>query len=102
MNSTEQPTFGIHQPSFVVGIRASAGDLKSLEKLFENLPADTGVAFVIIQHLSPDFKSMMYELLAHDTKMEIQRVEHGMLIEEKCLPSAPKKRNSSSLEASCI
>ena len=92
MNSTEQPTFGIHQPSFVVGIRASAGDLKSLEKLFENLPADTGVAFVIIQHLSPDFKSMMYELLAHDTKMEIHRVEDGMLIEANHVYLLPPKK----------
>ncbi len=79
-------------PSFVVGIGASAGGLESLEKLFQNLPADTGMAFVIIQHLSPDFKSMMYELLARDTKMEIHRVEDGMQIEANHVYLLPPKK----------
>lgn len=78
--------------SFVVGIGASAGGLESLEKLFQNLPADTGMAFVIIQHLSPDFKSMMYELLARDTKMEIHRVEDGMSIEANHVYLLPPKK----------
>jgi two-component system CheB/CheR fusion protein len=79
-------------PSFVVGIGASAGGLESLEKLFQNLPADTGMAFVIIQHLSPDFKSMMYELLARDTKMQIHRVEDGMQIEANHVYLLPPKK----------
>lgn len=79
-------------PSFVVGIGASGGGLVSLEKLFRNLPADTGMAFVVIQHLSPDFKSMMYELLARDTKMEIHRVEDGMQIEANHIYLLPPKK----------
>ena len=66
---------------FVVGIGASAGELESLVKLFGNLPADTGMAFVVLQHLSPDFKSMMLELLRRDTAMTIHRVEDGMPLE---------------------
>ncbi len=79
-------------PTFVVGIGASAGGLESLEKLFQNLPADTGMAFVIIQHLSPDFKSMMYELLARDTKMQIHRVEDGMPIEANHVYLLPPRK----------
>ncbi|QDU80038.1 Autoinducer 2 sensor kinase/phosphatase LuxQ [Polystyrenella longa] len=70
-----------HVPCHVVGIGASAGGLEALEELFENLDADTGMAFIVIQHLSPDFKSHMDELLARRTKMRIQIVEDGVLAE---------------------
>ena len=49
---------------YVVAIGASAGGLDALEKLFATLPSDTGAAFVVIQHLSPDHKSMMDTLLS--------------------------------------
>ena len=48
---------------FVVGIGASAGGLRALEEFFEHMPTDSGAAFVVIQHLSPDFKSLMKKLL---------------------------------------
>jgi Chemotaxis response regulator containing a CheY-like receiver domain and a methylesterase domain len=51
----------------VVGIGASAGGLEALEALFENLAPNTGAAYVVITHLSPDFKSIMDELLARRT-----------------------------------
>ena len=51
----------------IVAIGASAGGLDSLEKLFTRLPTDTGMAFVVLQHLSPDFKSLMDELLSRRT-----------------------------------
>ena len=89
---TDKGASELRRPSFVVGIGASAGGLESLEKLFQNLPPDTGMAFVIIQHLSPDFKSMMYELLARDTKMEIHRVEDGMSIEADHIYLLPPKK----------
>lgn len=93
MNLPEQFSSGSRaSPSFVVGIGASAGGLESLEKLFQNLPADTGMAFVIIQHLSPDFKSMMYELLARDTKMDIHRAEDGMQLEANNVYLLPPKK----------
>jgi two-component system CheB/CheR fusion protein len=69
--------FGFH----VVAIGASAGGLESLERLFTHLPTDTGMAFVVLQHLSPDFKSLMDELLARRTSMPIRQAEHGMLVE---------------------
>ena len=65
----------------VVGIGASAGGLRSLETLFDHMPSDTGMAFVVIQHLSPDFKSLMDEILARHTDMTICIATHGMVIE---------------------
>ena len=66
-------------PDFhVVGIGASAGGLDPLEILFTHLPADTGMAFVVVQHLSPDFKSLMSELLSRRTSMPVRVAEHDM------------------------
>jgi two-component system CheB/CheR fusion protein len=65
----------------VVGIGASAGGLEPLERLFSRLPADTGMAFVVVQHLSRDFKSLMPELLSRRTTMPVQTAEHDMLVE---------------------
>ena len=47
----------LRTPSYIVGIGASAGGLEAIERFFDNVPQDTGMAFVIVQHLSPDFKS---------------------------------------------
>jgi two-component system CheB/CheR fusion protein len=65
----------------IVAIGASAGGLDSLERLFSNFPADTGMAFVVLQHLSPDFKSLMDELLSRRTEMRIRQAEHDMPVE---------------------
>mgnify|MGYP000453347743 CR=1 FL=1 len=65
----------------VVGIGASAGGLEPLQEFFKNMPKNSGVAFVVVQHLSPDYKSMMDELLGRYTHMEIHRVYDGMKIE---------------------
>ncbi len=62
----------------VVAVGASAGGLDALERFFGAIPADTGAAYVVIQHLSPDHKSMMDNLLARHTKMPVQVATHGM------------------------
>jgi two-component system CheB/CheR fusion protein len=68
------------KPAYIVGIGASAGGLKSLQQFFSNMQADSGIAFVIIQHLSPDYKSMMAELLAKNTEMPICRAEDNTVM----------------------
>jgi len=60
----------------IVGIGASAGGLEAIYEFFENLSTDTGFAFVIIQHLSPDFKSLMNELLPKHTNMPVEIIEN--------------------------
>jgi two-component system CheB/CheR fusion protein len=78
---------------FVVGIGASAGGLRALEEFFANMPADSGAAYVVVQHLSPDFKSLMKELLGRTTRMEIFRVEDGMEIKPNCVYLIPPGQN---------
>lgn len=63
---------------YVIAIGASAGGLEALEKFFRNCPVDVGAAYVVIQHLSPDHKSIMKDLLARHTQMNIAVVEQGM------------------------
>ena len=65
----------------MVGIGASAGGLNSLSHLFEALPADTGMAFIVIQHLDPTHKSMMADLLGGHTSMKVLEAADGMPIE---------------------
>ena len=66
------------RPSYIIGIGASAGGLEALEKLVAGLDVDSSAAFVIIQHLSPDYKSMMDTLLARHTRMPIVVVQDNM------------------------
>lgn len=76
---------------FVVGIGASAGGLEAIHELFDNMPNDTGFCFVIIQHLSPDYKSLMPELLAKHSEMKIFEAENGMLLKKNCIYVIPSK-----------
>lgn len=64
----------------VTAVGASAGGLEPIEQFFDAMPADSGCAFVIIQHLSPDFRSLMDELLARHSTMKIYKIEDGMEI----------------------
>ena len=59
----------------VVAIGASAGGIEAFTRLFENLPSDTGMAYVVITHLDPTHESALSSLLARTTRMEVQQVE---------------------------
>jgi two-component system CheB/CheR fusion protein len=65
----------------VVGLGASAGGLDAFRKFFDALPADSGMSFVLIQHLDPTHPSMMVELLAGHTPMAVQHAADGMRLE---------------------
>lgn len=80
------------QPTFIVGLGASAGGLDPLEAFFDKMPGDSGMAFVIIQHLSPDYKSLMDELLARHTDMAIRRVEDEMRVQRNTIYLIPPKK----------
>ncbi len=81
------------KPEYLVGIGASAGGLEALQDFFNNMPAVHDLAFVVIQHLSPDFKSLMNQLLSNFTKLKIQVVENKMLIEKDTIYLIPPKNN---------
>jgi two-component system CheB/CheR fusion protein len=77
----------------VVGIGASAGGLEALRQLLEAMPADTGLAFVHIQHLDPVHKSMMAELLGGVTGMRVRNAEDGDRLEANCVYISPPDRD---------
>ena len=63
---------------FIVGIGASAGGLEALQKLLTALPSNTGFPYIIVQHLSPDYKSLLSEILGKYTDMPVVQAEEGM------------------------
>ena len=68
-------------PFFIVGIGASAGGLEALEQFFSNLSSDSGLAYVVVQHLSPTHKSHMVELLSRQTDMPVQHAQNDTTVE---------------------
>ncbi|MDX1752581.1 MAG: chemotaxis protein CheB [Salinimicrobium sediminis] len=79
-NSQALRTEPSSKPTFarIIAIGASAGGLEALKAFFQNVPQGSKSAYVIIQHLSPDYKSMMGELLSRSTNLPILEVENGM------------------------
>src|SRR5262245_4945391 len=77
----------------VVGIGASAGGLEAFRQLLEHLPTDTGMAFVLVQHLDPKRESVLAELLSKATKMSVKEVKDGMRVEPDCVYVIPRNTN---------
>src|SRR5215831_11903337 len=77
---------------YIVAIGASAGGLEAINELFDNMPESTGLSFVIILHLSPDYKSLMAELLTRHTKMKVFEAQHNMLLQRDCIYLIPSKK----------
>jgi two-component system, chemotaxis family, CheB/CheR fusion protein len=65
----------------VVGLGGSAGALASFESFFKAMPPDSGAAFVVIQHMSPDHASLLPEILAQHTQMRVHAARDGMFLE---------------------
>src|SRR5436190_9258126 len=59
----------------IVAIGASAGGLEAITKLLQNLPSETGMAFIYVQHLSADRKSLLTEILSRTTKMKVHEID---------------------------
>lgn len=81
------------KPHYYVALGASAGGLEAIDGFFRNAPADTGMAFVVLQHLSPDYPSMMVELLSKQTRMPVLRAEEDMFVAADCVYLLPPKKN---------
>src|SRR3989337_3790488 len=65
----------------IVGIGASAGGLEAFEELLQNLPTNTGMSFVVIQHLASGQESLLTEILKRSTKMPVLEVKEGTRVE---------------------
>jgi len=87
----------------IVGIGASAGGLAAFEAFFSGMPADTdgfgqltagpGMAFVLVQHLAPDHKSILTDLIRRYTRMQVFEVEDGMKVLPNCAYIIPPNRD---------
>ena len=81
------------QPGCVVGIGSSAGGLEALQQFLTFLPADTGMAFVVIQHLSPDHRSLLADILGKYTTMPVMEAQEGMHVRKNTVYMLPPKYN---------
>src|SRR3954466_1811896 len=85
------PATGLPFP--IVAIGASAGGLQAFIDLLKELPNDTGMAFVIVQHLSPSHGSMLSDILTRATRMRVSQVENDMPVEPNQLYVIPPGKN---------
>lgn len=92
---SEEATGGV--PFSIVGIGASAGGLEALEQFFKNVPAESGLAFVIVQHLDPTRKEIMSELLQRVTAMKVIQVKDRTKVRQNCVYVIPPNKDMSLL-----
>ena len=79
----------------IVGIGASAGGLAAFEAFFTGMPehTDPNMAFILVQHLAPDHKSILTDLIRRYTRMEVFEVEDGMQVRPNCAYIIPPNRD---------
>lgn len=77
----------------IIGIGASAGGLEALQQFFGYMPGNSGLSFVVVQHLSPDYKSLMADILGKQTDMNVVQAENEMKIEPNTVYLIPPKNN---------
>lgn len=76
----------------IIGIGASAGGLEALQLLFGCMPSKSGQSFVVVQHLSPDYKSFMADILGKHTAMRVLEAENEMPVEPDTVYLIPPKK----------
>lgn len=79
------------EPTYIVGFGASAGGLEAIEIVVRSLPTNAGMAYVIVQHLSPDYKSLMVEILTKKTPMVVYQAEDGLQVKANAIYLIPPK-----------
>ncbi|MFD0793785.1 chemotaxis protein CheB [Mucilaginibacter litoreus] len=77
---------------YIIAIGASAGGLEAIHEFFDNMPANSGFTFVVIQHLSPDYKSLLVELVSKHTHMKVYEAENDMALQRDCVYIIPNKK----------
>jgi two-component system CheB/CheR fusion protein len=81
----------------IVGIGASAGGLEALEQFLGHVPARSGMAFVVVQHLDPTHKGIMAELLQRITEMKVVQVKDRTTVRPDCVYVIPPNKDMSIL-----
>jgi len=91
-NTTGNLAVAAEPRTTIVGVGASAGGIKALQRFFEALPAEPGVAFVVIVHLDPESRSELPEILAARCKMPAQQVTKTSRLKPNCIYVIPPDR----------
>jgi len=92
-NSTKKISSKSEKEFSIIGIGASAGGLEALKAFFNEVPSDCRHSFVVIQHLSPDYKSLMAELLSKNSALPISEVKTNMKVKSGRVYLIPPKKN---------
>jgi two-component system CheB/CheR fusion protein len=77
---------------YIVAIGASAGGLEAIHDFFDHMPGNNDLSFVIIQHLSPDHKSLLVELVSRHTNMQVYEAEHDLTVRKNCIYVIPNNK----------
>ncbi|MFO7957071.1 MAG: chemotaxis protein CheB [Candidatus Brocadiia bacterium] len=89
----QEPQPQQHRSDFhVAGVGASAGGVDALEKFFGSAPAGAGIAYIVVQHLSPSAKSHLGSILEHDTSLPVSQAADGMRLEADHVYTIPPDR----------
>src|SRR6187551_1603629 len=80
-NDSNNDTNKYHSEFFITGIGASAGGIQALREFFKNVPADSGIAYVVILHLLPDHDSKLAEVLQATTTIPVKQVNEKVKVE---------------------
>ena len=92
-NENENEVQEEKQTKLIIGIGASAGGLEALQQFFNNMPSFSNLSFVVVQHLSPDYKSLLAEILGKHTEMSVLQAENGMTVLPNHVYLIPPKNN---------
>ncbi len=93
LSSKTKSTDNKNKNFLIVGIGASAGGLEALNVFFDNTASDSGMAFVVIQHLDPTHKSLLSELIALHTKMNVSEVTADLKPKPNCVYIIPSDKD---------
>lgn len=77
---------------YIIAIGASAGGLEAIHEFFDNMPSNGNLSFVIIQHLSSDYKSLLVELVARHTNMQVVEAKQDVTVEKNCIYVIPNNK----------
>jgi two-component system CheB/CheR fusion protein len=77
---------------YIVAIGASAGGLEAIHEFFDHMPESSSFSFIVIQHLSSDYKSLLVELVAKHTHMKVFEAAHDMSIQQDCVYIIPNNK----------
>lgn len=93
ISRNEKMEDGQQDSPIIIGIGASAGGLEVLQQFFQHMPGNSGLSFVVVQHLSPDYKSLMADILGKYTDMMVIQAENEMEVMPDTVYLIPPKMN---------